>query len=37
MPKGTWTANSQGQDATAMIAAATDGPAAEDAATTSTL
>ena len=27
-PNGTWIANSQGQEATAMIAAATDGPAA---------
>ena len=37
IPNGTWMANSHGQDATAMIAAATDGPAADDVATTSTL
>ena len=36
-PKGTWIANSHGQDPSAMIPAATDGPAAEDAATTRTL
>ena len=36
-PNGTWMANSHGQDATAMIAAATEGPAADEVATTSTL
>ena len=36
-PAGTCTANSQGQDATDRIAAATDGPAAEDPATTRAL
>ena len=36
-PNGTWMANSQGQEPTARIAAATEGPAAEDVATTSTL
>ena len=33
MPAGTCSANSQGQDSTDMIAAATDGPAADDPAT----
>ena len=37
IPAGTCSANSQGQDSTDMIAAATDGPAAEDPATTSAL
>ena len=36
-PNGTWMANSQGQLDTARIAAATEGPAADDVATTSTL
>ena len=36
-PNGTCALNSQGHDPTDMIAAATDGPAADDAATTSTL
>ncbi len=36
-PNGSCSANSHGQDPTARIAAATDGPAADDVATTSTL
>ena len=36
-PAGTCNANSQGQDSTDMIAAATDGPAAEEPATISAL
>ena len=36
-PSGTFTANSQGHEATDNTAAATDGPATEDAATTSEL
>ena len=37
IPSGTWTKNSHGQDVTAMIAAATDGPAAEHPDTTNPL
>ena len=37
MPAGTCSANSHGQDSTDMIAAATDGPAADEPATISAL